>query len=142
MAIIKWQDPLRLMSRSFWPSFWSDEDFWSEERGGLTVYETDDEVVAKANMPGVPADKVDVSFEGGVLTIKAEHKETEKDKKKKKTVYRQARQARYYYTTSVPCPVKSDKIDAQVEDGVVTVTLPKAEGARPRRIKVRKASKK
>ncbi|MBL7159007.1 Hsp20/alpha crystallin family protein [Candidatus Microgenomates bacterium] len=92
-------------------------------------------------MPGIPTDKVDVSFEGGVLTIKAEHEETEEEKKKKKTVYREARRARYYYTTSVPCPVKSDKIDAEVKDGVVTVILPKAEGVKPRKIKVREASK-
>jgi len=141
MAIIKWQEPFSLAPRTFWPSLWTDEDFWPEEREGLTVYESDDEITAKANVPGIPADKVEVSFENGILTIKAEHEETEEEKKKKKTIYRQARQARYYYTTSVPYPVKSDKIDAVVKDGVVTVTLPKAEGAKPRKIKVRRASK-
>lgn len=141
MAIIKWRDPFGLTPRGFWPSIWSDEEFWPEEREGLSLYETDDEIIAKGNVPGVPAEKVDVSFEGGVLTIKAEHEEEKEEKKKKKTVYREARKRRYYYTTSVPCPVESGKIDAEIKDGVVTVTMPKAEGAKPRKIKVKKAAK-
>jgi HSP20 family protein len=141
MKIIKWQDPFALMPRASWPNFWTDEDFWPEEREGLTVYEEDKQIVAKANVPGIPADKVEVSFEDGVLTIKAEHRESEEEKKKKKTVYRQAREARYFYSTAVPCPVKADQIDAEVKDGVITVTLPKAEGAKPKKIKVRAAEK-
>jgi HSP20 family protein len=141
MKIVKWHSPFGLTPQSYWPDFWTDDDFWPEEREGLTVYEEDNKVVAKANVPGVPADKVEVAFEDGVLTIKAEYEETQEEKKKKKTVYRQARQARYYYTTSVPCPVKSDQVDAEIKDGVVTVTLPKAEGTKPRKIKVKEASK-
>lgn len=141
MAIIRWKDSLAFSPRTFWPSFWRDEDFWPEEREGLTVYETDEEVVAKANVPGIPAEKVEVAYDAGVLTIKAEHEETEKEKKKKKTVYRQAREARYFYSTSVPCPIKAGKIDAEVKEGVVTMTLPKAEESKPRKIKVRQASK-
>ncbi|MBN1263384.1 MAG: Hsp20/alpha crystallin family protein [Candidatus Pacebacteria bacterium] len=141
MAIIKWRDPLNLVPRSFWPSFWPEEDFWPEEKEGLTVYETENEIVVKANVPGIPADKVDVSFDGGILTIKAEYEEAEEEKKKKKTVYRQARAARYYYTASIPCPVKTDKVEAEIKDGVITVTLPKAEGTKPRKIKVRQTAK-
>jgi len=139
MAIIKWQDPFSLIPRSLWPSVWADEDFWPEEREGLSLYETDNEVVAEANVPGIPADKVEVLFDSGILTIKAEHKETKEEKEKKKTVYRQARQARYYYTASIPCPVKPDEISAEVKDGVVIVTLPKAEGAKPKKVKVKAA---
>jgi HSP20 family protein len=141
VAIIRWRDPAGLTHRGFWPGLWADEDLWTEDREGMTVYETETAVVAEANVPGVPADRVDVSFEDGVLTIKAEHQETEEQKKKKKTVYRQAREARYLYSTSVPCPVKADKIDAEVKEGVVKVTMPKAEGSKPKKIKVRAAAK-
>lgn len=141
MAIIRWQDPFSLTPRSFWTNSLLDEDFWPEEKEGLTVYETDNEVIAKANVPGIPAEEVDISYDAGVLTIKAEHQETEEEKKKKKTVYRQARLAKYYYSTSIPYSVKTDKIDAEVKDGVVTVTMPKSEGTKPRKIKVKKASK-
>lgn len=143
MAIIKWRDPFALFPRWTWrwPTLWEEEEWWPEEREGLTVYETDDEVVVKAIVAGVPADKVDVSIEGGTLTIKAEYEETEEEKKKKKVVYRQARKARYLYTTSMPCPVKADKAEAVVEDGVVTVTVPKEEVAKPKKIKVKAKSK-
>ncbi len=137
MKIIKWEEPFSLMPRNFWPSLWTDENPWLEDHEGLAVYETDNEVVVKANAPGIPAEKVDVSYDAGVLTIRAEHKETEEEKKKKKTVYREARQARYYYTTTIPCPVRVEGISAEIKDGVVVVTLPRAEGAKPRRITVR-----
>ncbi len=141
MAIIKWGDPMSLMAPNFWPSSWFDEDYWPEERSGLSVYETDNDVIAKANVPGVPAGEVEVSFEAGVLTVKAEHKETEEEKKKKKTVYRQSRQARYYYSASIPNRIKVEKIAAQVADGVVTVTMPKAEEAKPKKITVKAVEK-
>lgn len=141
MAIVKWQDPISLMPRTLWPSFWTDEDYWPEEREGLTVYETEEEIVAKANVPGIPTEKVDISFEGGILTIKGEYEESEEERKKKKTVYRQARAARYFYTSSIPGPVKPDGIKAEIKDGVVTVTMPKAEEAKPRKIKVQDKSK-
>lgn len=107
----------------------------------LTVYETDDDVIVKANVAGVPADKVDVSIEGGTVTVKAEHEESEEEKKRKKVVYREARKARYLYTTSIPCPVKADKAEAVVQDGVVTVTVPKEEMAKPKKIKAKAKSK-
>lgn len=144
MALIRWQDPFALLPRWTWwrwPALWEEEEWWPEEREGLTVYETDNEVVVKANIAGVPAKKVDVSIEGGTLTIKAEHEETEEEKKRRKVVYRQARKARYLYTTSIPCPVKADKAEAVVQDGVVTVTIPKEEAAKPKRIRVRTKSK-
>ncbi len=140
MAIVRW-DPMAL-SRDFWrmPSMF-DEDWWSDVEQGLTVYETDNDVVVEANVAGVPEDKVEVSVEGGTVTVKAEYETNEEEKKKRKVVYRQARQAKYLYTTSLPCPVKADKADATVENGVLKLVLPKAEEVKPKKIAV-KAKKK
>lgn len=137
MAIIRWRDPFGMMYR--WPRMlaWDEDDYWTDEKEGLTVYETDNDVVVQANVAGVPPEKVDVSLEGGALTIRATHEETEEEKGRKKVVYKQARKAQYVYSTSIPCPIKADQVTAEVKDGVVTVTLPKEEKAKPKKIKVK-----
>ncbi len=137
MAVVKW-DPFslaRAWSRLPWPL--EEDEEWAEAGEGLTVYETDDSLVVQANVPGVEEKEIDISLEGRTLTIKAEHKETEEKKEKKKIVYRQARQARYIYTTTIPCPIKPDKAKAELKNGVLTITLPKAEEAKPKKIAVK-----
>jgi HSP20 family protein len=141
MAVIRW-DPHRLAPRWFWrwPSLW-EEDWpeFPEISEGLTVYETDNDLVVKANVAGVPADKVDVSVEGREVTIDAKHEEAEEEKKKKKVVYREARKAVYHYHFTSPCPIVTDpkKIEASVTDGVLTLSVPKAKVAKAKKVKVK-----
>jgi len=141
MAIVKW-DPWSLSPR--WgfrfPSFWDEED-WFDASEGLTLYETDNDVVVEAAVPGVPADKIDVSVESGVITVKAEHKEEEEKKKKKKVVYKGSHQAKFFYQSSLPAPVKANQAKAEVADGMITVTIPKAEEAKPKKIAVKARGK-
>ncbi|HLB60673.1 MAG TPA: Hsp20/alpha crystallin family protein [Patescibacteria group bacterium] len=118
-----------------WPSVFDDED-WHDTSSNLTMYETDDSLVIQANVAGVPAEKVDVAIEGGIITIKADYEENEEEKEKRKVVYREARKAQYLYTANVPCPILADKATAEVKDGVLTLTIAKAEEAKPKRIKV------
>lgn len=141
MAIIRWRDPFALSPRGHRWLTWDDEELWGEDDKGLSVYETKNNVVVEANVAGVPADKVDIDFEGGILTVNAVHEESEEEKKKKKVVYREARKAQYYYKTSVPCPVREDKIGAEVKDGVLKITLPKRAAAKPKKITVKANSK-
>lgn len=134
MKIIR-RDPFSYLAPlAQWPSIL--EDDWFEERNNLTVYETDDELVVRANIAGVPAEKVDISIDGGIITIRAEHQESEEEKSKRKVVYKEARHAQYLYTTNVPCPIQSEKAKAEVSDGVLTLSIPKAEEAKPKKIKV------
>lgn len=140
MALIRWEPFTWPRPFTRLPSLWEEEE-WPEIGEGLTVYETDDDVVVEAVVAGVPEDKVEVTIEGGVVTIKAEHEESEEQKRKKKVVYREARKAKYLYTTNLPRPIQPDKAKAEVENGVVKVTIPKAPEAKPKRISV-KAKKK
>lgn len=141
MALVKW-NPWSPM----WPSLF-DEDNWnklsnwpdlSSSSTGLDIYETDDAVVVEAQVPGVKEQDVDVTVEGNVLNIVAESKEEEEQKEKKKTVYKSTRQTSFNYSTSLPRMVDGTRAKAEVENGVVKVTIPKAEQEKPRRISVTK----
>ncbi len=142
MAIIKFSPFSPWFSDRFFAPF-EDEDNWPQIRvtEGLDVYETDAEVVVKAPVPGIPADKVDVTFEDGVLRIKARSEETKEEKEKKKVVYRQQRVTYFDYTTTLPRAVDGNNISAEVADGVVTVKAPIAQEAKPKKIAVKAKGK-
>ncbi|GAB4218679.1 MAG: Hsp20/alpha crystallin family protein [Candidatus Microgenomates bacterium] len=137
MAIVRF-DPF---TRSFLKPFfsWEDEEDLPEltMTEGLDVYEEDDQVVVKAAVPGVPADKVDVTFEDGVLHIRAKIEEKKEEKEKKRVVYRMDRVASFDYTTTLPRPVDEKTLEAKVENGVVTVSAKIAEAAKPKKIPVK-----
>lgn len=125
----------------FWPSIMDDDFFsWPElsDSTQMDVYETNDAVVVEAAVPGVPEDKVEVTVEGNVLTISANYKETQEDKDKKKTIYKSSRQTSFNYSTSLPRSVDSSKASAEVENGLVIVTVPKAEEELPKKIAIKK----
>lgn len=138
MKLVKWNS-----LSPMWPTMLDDENWpsWpdlSSTAKGLDVYETQDSVVVEAAVPGVPEDKVEVSIEGNVLTINAQFEETEEKKKKKTTVYKSTRQSSFTYSTNLPRMVDATKANAEVENGVVKVTIPKTEEEKPKRIEVKK----
>lgn len=142
MAIIKFNPFSPWFSEKFF-SLWEDEENWPQVKvtEGLDVYETDSDVVVKAAVPGVPADKVEVTFEDGVLRIKAKVEEKKEEKEKKRVVYKQERMSYFDYTTTLPRAVEADKITAEVSDGVVTIKAPIAEAAKARKITVKTKGK-
>jgi HSP20 family protein len=113
-----------------WPRWVDEMDFSTSNQRGLRIHETNKNLIAEAVVAGVPAEKVDVNIEDGVLTIKAETKEEEKSKEgEKKTSYS------YYYTAALSGG-QWDKARAEVENGVVKVIIPKEEKVKPKKIKV------
>jgi len=138
MAIIRWTPSWPRWGWR-WPSIFEEEEEWPElaVTEGLDVYETADEVVVKAAVPGVPADKIEVTFEDGVLRIRGKVEETEEEKKRKKVVYRSQRMAAFDYTTTLPRAVEADKLEAEISDGVLTVKAPIAAAAKPKKITVK-----
>jgi HSP20 family protein len=101
----------------------------------VDVSETDDALEVKASLPGVRPEDVEVTISNDVLTVKATHEE--KTEEKKRDYYR--RELRYgtlHRSLSLPVSVDADKAEAKFENGVLHLTLPKAEAIRPKQIKV------
>lgn len=140
-SIIRW-DPFAEftgLSRSL------DRTFWGFGQGHVRQYdlmfpvdisETEEQVTVKAVLPGVRPEDVEISVNDGILMIKGESKFEEKTERE--NYYRQ--EIRYgSFSRSVPLPsrVNHEQADAEFKDGVLTVTLPKAEEVRPKQIKIR-----
>lgn len=131
MAIVRW-DPFQIMR---WPSVWDDEGLAGVTAdSNLDVYETANEVVVQANVAGIPKDKVELTFEKGVLWIRGDEEREEKEGKK---YYRKATRS-YSYKVAIPGNIDTKtEPEAVVENGVVKVTFTKAEEAKPKKIAVK-----
>jgi HSP20 family protein len=124
-----------------WPSIWDEDDFPSmpSTANNLDVYETKDEVVIKENVAGVPADKVDITFEKGVLWIQATAQTKEEDEK---TKHYSRSSWEYSYKVAVPGEIDHQtEPQAEVDDGVVTITFKKAEASKPKKLSVKAKAK-
>jgi len=101
----------------------------------LDVTETENEFVVKASLPGVRPEDVQITVHGDTLTIKGETK-AEEEKKGEHWHLRERRFGRFQRSVALATPVDPDRAQAHHEHGVLTLTLPKSEAARPRQIKV------
>ncbi|HMX17826.1 MAG TPA: Hsp20/alpha crystallin family protein [Anaerolineales bacterium] len=102
----------------------------------VDMYQTDNEVVVKAALPGMKADDVQLNVTGEVLTIKGEIKQ--KDELKEKAYHlREQRWGSFERSVILPTDVVADKAKADFENGILTITLPKAEEAKPKSISIK-----
>ena len=124
--------------------FFEDVEDWPEltMTQGLNIHEEDDKVVVKVVVPGIPEDKLYITYEDGILHIRGSVQETKEEKEKKKVVYRKQMISSVDYTTYLPRAIDSGKIDAEVKNGILTIKATVAEEARPKRIVVKTSAKK
>ena len=102
----------------------------------VDLYETEDEVVVKAAVPGIAAEDVDIQITGDVLTIRGESQQEEEHKEATYHL-REQRYTSFARSLELPAPVLADKANAEVNNGVLTLRLPKAEEAKPKAIRVK-----
>ena len=102
----------------------------------VDMYQTDNEVVVKAALPGIKADEVQINVTGEVITIKGEVKQ-ENESKEKAYHIREQRWGAFERSLVLPTEVVADKAKADFENGVLTITLPKAEEVKPKTISIK-----
>jgi HSP20 family protein len=105
----------------------------------VDLYQTDDEVVVKATMPGMKPEDINISITGDMLTIEGEVKEEYESGEDNGVNYhiRERRYGKFYRSLTIPTHVDADKASADFEDGILTLTLPKVEETKPKTITVK-----
>jgi HSP20 family protein len=102
----------------------------------LDLSEDQNNLIVEVELPGVKKDDLEVSVHNGVLSISGERPVVESEQKDA-TYYRQERfHGRFHRSITLPKPVELDAVKADYRNGILTVTLPKTEEARPRQIEV------
>jgi HSP20 family protein len=126
----------RLFNDAFTRPLSSNGGAWSVP--AVDMYQTDNDVVIKAALPGIRAEEVQINVTGEMLTIKGEVKqEEEKEGREKAYHLREQRWGIFERSISLPTEVDADKAKADFENGVLTVTLPKAEKVKPKSITIK-----
>jgi HSP20 family protein len=100
----------------------------------VNIYEKDDGYVLQAEMPGVTKDGLEITLESNTLTFVGRRHD---DMVKGDVLYRESRAADYRRVFELDPTVDSDKISAEMRQGVLTLTLPKAERVKPRKIEIK-----
>ena len=107
---------------------------WSSP--AIDMYQTDNEVVVKAALPGIKADEVEINVTGDVLTLRGEMKQ-EEERKEKSWHMREQRWGAFERSVRLPTAVVADQAKADFADGILTVSLPKSEKVKSKTITVK-----
>lgn len=143
MAIVRW-DPFRdlmnihervsrLLSDA--PTGWNAEDGYGAWIPPVDIFEQGEQVVLRAELPGVDRDHIDIRVENGVLTLKG--RRLREGEINDKNAYRLERvYGSFSRTFALPTTVDAGRIEAKYRDGVLEVVLPKLEEAKPKKIQI------
>ncbi len=121
------------------------ESFVQPQRGGtigafsvpLDIRETGNEYVIQAELPGVQPEDVHLQVKDNTLQISGEVKHEQQEQGQGQWVLSERRYGRFQRTLTLPMPVQADQADAEFENGILIVTLPKAQAARAKSIPIR-----
>ena len=129
-------------NRDFLSSFFEDfgmPSLFTEETGfrpAFDVSETENELIVRAEIPGMEKKDIDIHLTDGVLTIKGEKRHEKEDKEENYHRIERSYGA-FSRTIRLPFDVETDKVDATYKDGVLKVMLPKSETAKLKKIEVK-----
>jgi len=127
------------MNRLFEESFLRPGVFESENTAVLApidVYETKDNIVLKAAVPGLKPEDLDISITGDVLTIKGEYKAEEQVEEGRSYLRQERRYGSFARQLALPTAVDTNTVTATFENGILTLEMPKKEAVRPKSVKI------
>jgi HSP20 family protein len=151
MTLTRWQrpalsttyDPFEQLShlreevnRLFESPFGGLTQAFNEWSPAIDLYEDKNNVVVKAELPGMKKEEIDVSLREGALTISGERKFEHEEGKKGETYRSERFFGRFQRSVMLPTEVDESKVSAAYKDGILTITLPKSEKAKPKQIEV------
>lgn len=102
----------------------------------IDMYQTNDNVVVKATLPGLKAEEVDITVTGETLTLRGEFKHEDEQKETSYHI-REQRYGSFERSILLPTDVKADKAVADFENGILTITMPIAEEVKPKSIMIK-----
>lgn len=119
----------------FWSSFTRAGQLFSGWSPALDLYQSNDNVVAVVELPGMRKEDIEISLHDGTLTISGERRrESSSDGEKAERTERYI--GRFRRSIALPTRLDANKVSATYRDGILTVTLPKAEEVKPKQIHV------
>jgi HSP20 family protein len=133
---MRW-DPFRELNRltGFTRPGWEMPMSTTEWNPPVDIFENENEIVLKAELPGMEARDIQLDLESNVLTLKGERRFAKETKEE--NYHRVEREyGRFSRSFSLPAAVKEDKITTEYKDGLLTIVLPKKEEVKPKVIKV------
>ncbi len=123
----------RLVDRIFNRDF----DLWEGGRvPAIDVYEEGDNIIVKAEVPGVKKEDISVSLNGDILTISGKSQE-EKEVKKENFYRKEIRSGTFSRSITLPAQIDKDKVKASYKDGVLQLTLPKSPEEKKKEVKIK-----
>ena len=130
-----WSSGLSPVARML--DLWEGDDWRGQvRRFDVDVREDEDQYLVQADLPGLERENVEITFEDGVLTIEAKHGSDAEEKGDGYCV-RERRFGTFTRSFRVPSDVDADNINAGLKNGVLSVTLPKAETAKVKKVQVK-----
>ena len=139
-ALVPFYRPVSLFDEidKYSRDMWDDWSPFTSERSLVPhtdIYEENDQLVMKTELPGIDRKDLDITLEGDRLSIKAERKEEVAEEATHHT--RERYYGRYYRSVTLPYPVKKSEILATFDNGVLELRLPKAEEIKAKKIEIK-----
>ena len=122
------EDPLGFLAPS--------NSFFEGWTPAVDIFEDKDKYVVKAELPGMRKEDIEVSLDGSTLTVSGERKQ-EQEKREGESYRAERFFGRFQRSVTLPLPVLGNKIEATYRDGILSVTLPKSEEAKPKQIQIK-----